>query len=202
MTKTEEVKSAVALYNDLDKAMWITKHSRYNASDRLKKKHLLSIYTISILSVYVVTLSLLNKYGFMVENCQIYELLSVASAIFILVLSLTEASKNYIVASERLFISGNEIRDLLDELKKYSNKSDADISGIEAISAKYSHVLKVCGENHETVDFDLLRAQRTADFKGMNWFYALWFRVKFFLNIYWFYFTLIVLPPLSFWKFA
>ncbi len=202
MVNTEEVKSSVALYEELDRAMWITKHSRYNASDRLKKKHFLSIYTISILSVYVVFLSMSSKYGFVVKNEQVYELLSIVSAIFILVLSLTEASKNYMVSSEKLFLSGNEIRDLLDKLKKYSNKSAADLSGIETISAKYSHVLKACGENHETIDFDLLRAQRPTNFKGMNWFYSLWFRSKYFLNIYRFYFTLLFLPPLFFFGFA
>lgn len=202
MVNTEESRAAVVLYDDLDRTMWITKHSRYNASDRLKKKHLLSIYTISVLSVYVILLSLLSKYGFKIENSQLYDLLSVVSAIFILVLSLTEASKNYMVASEKLFICGNETRDLLDELKKYSNKSDADVPGIESISSKYSHVLKTCGENHETIDFDLLRAQRPADFKGINWFSSICFRSKYFLNIYRFYFSLLFLPPVIFWAFA
>lgn len=201
MANIEEAKTAAVLFDDLDRAMWITKHSRYNASDRLKKKHLLSIYTISVLSVYVVVLSLLSKYGFNVENAQMYDLLSVVSAIFILVLSLTEASKNYMVASERLFISGNEIRDLLDELKKYSNKSASDVLDIESISSKYSHVLKTCGENHETIDFDLFRAQRPTNFKEINWYYSLCYRLRYFLNIYRFYFTLLFLPPVIFLMF-
>ena len=199
MDKTENIDSE-SLYSSLDKAMWITKHSRYIASDRLRKKHLLSVYTISILSVYVIVLSLLVRYGFVPRNSNFYELISVISAIFILVLSLAESSKNYNVASERLFSSGNEIRDLLDELKKYKNDSEYDVSAIEKLSKKYSHVLKECGENHETVDYHLFKAQRVSDFNDMNMYYSLIYRGKFYLNIYWFYFVLMFLPPLLFWK--
>jgi len=201
MGNMEEKKPAAVLYDELDRAMWITKHSRYNASARLRKKHSFSIYTISILSIYVLVLTLFEKYGFKVENCNVYEFSSVLLALFILVLSLTEASKNYMVSSERLFMCGNDIRDLLDELKKFSKKSEEDTIGIKALSDKYSHILKACGENHEVIDFDLLRAQRPNQFNDMNWFYVVYFKIKYMINIYGLYVVFIFLPPLIFWKF-
>ncbi|WP_321531815.1 SLATT domain-containing protein [uncultured Desulfuromonas sp.] len=201
MDDMEEKTPATVLYDELDKTMWITKHSRYNASDRLRRKHSISIYTISILSIYALVLTLLEKYGFQVSNCNIYEFSSVLLALFILVLSLTEASKNYMVSSERLFVCGNNIRDLLDELKKFNNGSETDVAGIEALSSRYSHVLKACGENHETIDYDLLRAQRPKDFNDLNWFAGLYFKMKYMFNIYGLYFVLIVIPPVLFWKF-
>jgi hypothetical protein len=202
MASASEKKNAVALYDDLDRSMWITKHSRYNASDRLRRKHNLSIYTISILSIYVIALTLLEKYGLQLKNPDLYQFASICLGLFILVLSLTEANKNYLVSSERLFVCGNNIRELLDDLKKFSNKTDDDHQGIERISGKYSNILKTCVENHESIDYDLHRGKNSECFKGINGFYAFWFRVKYILNIYWFYFALIFLPPLIFWKLA
>lgn len=201
MSEAEKI-SSETLFDSLDRTMWITKHCRYIASDRLRKKHFLSIYTISILSIYVIILSLLGKYGFSSRDANLYELLSITSAISILVLSLAEGGKNYNVSSERLFSSGNQIRDLLDELKKYKVDSENSISAIENLSKQYSHILKECGENHETTDYHFFKAQRAAEFKGMNLFYSLCFRVKYHLNIYWFYCALIFSPPFFFWKFV
>jgi hypothetical protein len=201
MANAEEKNPAAVLYDELDRTMWITKHCRYNASDRLRKKQSFSVYTIAVLSIYVLVLTLFEKYGFKVENSNLYEFSSVLLALFILVLSLTEASKNYMVSSERLFVCGNDIRDLLDKLKKFSKESEADIHDIETLSVKYSHVLKACGENHGTIDFDLLRAQRPKYFDDLHWFFRIYFKMKYLFNIYGLYVVLIFFPPFIFWKF-
>jgi|SRR6185369_7399464 len=192
------MKPAAILYEELDRTLWITKHSRYNASHRLKRKNTLSIYSISILSVYVIAITLVAKYEFQVISTNLYDYASIVLALFILVISLTEASKNYMVSSERMFVCGNEIRDLLDELKKYAKKSDAECAGLEQLSCKYSSILKSCPENHDTIDFEFHKAQHYADFKGMNWYISQWYKLKYYLDIYWFYTLLIVLPPLIF----
>lgn len=199
--ESENKKSpAAALYDELDRTLWITKHSRYNAAYRLKRKNYLSIYSIAFLSVYALSITLLEKYGFQVANSNLYGLISIMLSVFILVISLTEAGKNYGVASERLFVCGNEIRDLLDNLKKYNNKSNEDYDGIHDISQKYSNVLKSCSENHEIIDFELHKADYYMKFDGMNVFLSIVYKVKYHLNIYWFYSCLIILPPLVFWK--
>jgi hypothetical protein len=178
--------------------MWITKHSRFNAAYRLKRKNTLSVYSIAILSVYVLSITLLEKYGFQVNYGSLYGLVSILLSVFILVLSLSEAGKNYGVASERLFVCGNEIRELLDNLKKYSNVKEGDFSGIYDISQRYSGVLRACGENHEKIDTDLHKAEYYKNFNDMNSFLAIVYKFKFNISIYWFYASLIVLPPAIF----
>jgi hypothetical protein len=190
--------SADIMYSELDRAMWVTKHCRYNAAYRLRRRHHLSIYSITILSIYVLSLTLFQKYGFLTEYRDVYELLSMLLAVFILVLSLLEGSRNYMLSSEKLFLCGNEIRDLLDELKKYSAKTECDIKGIEETSKKYSNVLRACGENHETIDRDFHKAQNVSDFKEMNLPWSVWYKIQFYFSLYWFYALLIVLPPLLF----
>jgi hypothetical protein len=197
--ETEKIKSpAEALYDELDRTMWITKHSRFNAAYRLKRKNTLSVYSIAILSVYVLSITLLEKYGFQVNYGSLYGLVSILLSVFILVLSLSEAGKNYGVASERLFVCGNEIRELLDNLKKYSNVKEGDFSGIYDISQRYSGVLRACGENHEKIDTDLHKAEYYKNFNDMNSFLAIVYKFKFNISIYWFYASLIVLPPAIF----
>lgn len=191
---------AAALYDELDRSLWITKHSRYNAAYRLKRKNSLSIYSIAILSVYALTITLLEKYGFQVNYGNLYGLVSIILSVFILVVSLSEAGKNYGVASERLFLCGNEIRDLLDSLKKYNNKSCEDYAGIDDISQKYSHILKTCAENHEKLDFDLHRAEYYEMFDSMNIFWSIVYKFKYHISTYWFYSCLIILPPVIFWQ--
>jgi hypothetical protein len=200
MEQEKQKSPSASLYDELDRTMWITKHSRFNAAYRLKRKSSLSIYSISILSVYVLSITLLEKYGFQVNYNNLYGLISIMLSVFILVLSLSEASKNYGVSSERLFVCGNEIRNLLDNLKMYCNKRDDDLSGIYEISHKYSSVLSACGENHEKIDSDLHRAEYYKNFNDMNLFWAIVYRLKFHISIYWFYASLIVLPPVFFWR--
>lgn len=121
-------------------------------------------------------------------------------SVFILVLSLSEAGKNYGVVSERLFVCGNEIRDLLDILKKYSNATEDDFAEIYEVSQRYSSVLRACGENHEKIDSDLHKAEYYKKFNDMNWFWIIVYKIKFHISIYWFYVSLIILPPAIFWK--
>lgn len=194
-----EVKTpAELLYDELDKELWHTKHSRFNACERLRKKNALSIYTISILSVYVIAITLLSKYGFLVKNSATYDFISILLALFILVLSLTEASKNYLVSAERLFNNGNDIKGMLGRLKKYSRKTDADFEGLDQLSKEYSAILKSCPENHDNIDFELFKARKYQDFKDMNLFLSIWYKSKYYIDIFWFYSLLIILPPLIF----
>jgi hypothetical protein len=193
---------AAALYDELDRTLWITKHCRYNAAYRLKRKNALSIYSIAILSVYTLAIAIIEKYGFKLAYCNIYGFISIMLSVFILVISLSEAGKNYGVVAERLFVCGNDIRDLLDHLKKYNNKRDEDYDGIYAVSMKYSNVLKACGENHENVDYDLLRAENYTKFDNMNLFLSVLYKFKFYITIYWFYSCLIILPPIVFISFT
>jgi len=190
---------AKTLYDELDRTMWITKHSRFNASYRLKRKNILSIYSISVLSIYAIALTLFDKFGFQVNYSNLYGLVSIMLSVFILVLALSEAGKNYGVVSERLFVCGNEIRDLLDNLKKYCDVTDDDFAGIYEISQKYSAVLRVCGENHEKIDSDLHKAEYFKKFSDMNRLLAILYKIKFHISIYWFYASLIVIPPAVFW---
>jgi len=191
---------AVVLYDELDRTLWITKHSRYNAAYRLKRKNTLSIYSIAVLSVYALAITLLEKYEFHVTNSNLYGFISIMLSVFILVISLSEAGKNYGVVSERLFVCGNEIRDLLDNLKAYCNKNHQDHNGIHDISLKYSNALKACGENHEKIDSDLLKAEYYKRFDDMNPFWSMVYKIKFYISIYWFYSCLIILPPAIFWR--
>lgn len=201
MESEKTTSPAVVLYDDLDRVLWITKHSRYNAAYRLKRKNTLSIYSIAVLSVYALAITLLEKYGFHVTNSNLYGFISIMLSVFILVISLSEAGKNYGVVSERLFVCGNEIRDLLDSLKAFSNKTHNDYSGIYNISQKYSNALKACGENHEKLDSDLLKAEYHNKFDDMNPFWSMVYKIKFYISIYWFYSCLIILPPAIFWRF-
>lgn len=200
METTTSKSPAAALFDELDRTLWITKHSRYNAAYRLKRKNSLSIYSIAVLSVYALAITLLEKYGFKVDYSNLYGFISIMLSVFILVVSLSEAGKNYGVASERLFVCGNEIRVLLDNLKKFNNKGSEDYDGIYDISQKYSNILKACTENHEKLDFDLHRAVYYKMFDSMNRFMSIVYKIKYYTNIYWFYFSLIVLPPVFFWK--
>ena len=152
----------------LRKKLWITRGARYNASRRLQSKHNLSISTISYLSAYVLVLAALPFLGVFDFNALQRGALNVATfalSLFILTLSLLEASRNYQGRATSLHNCANEISELYDELELALASGNAlTAARLREISARYHEIIRRFQDNHEPVDNLLFRVEHPADF--------------------------------------
>ena len=77
--------------------LWKTKSARFNAYHRFKKKHILSTYTTSLLSAYVVILALLEPFDMIIKETVIeaVNFMSICVSILLLVIVVLENSMEY-----------------------------------------------------------------------------------------------------------
>jgi hypothetical protein len=191
--------------SELDNKMWITKGARFNAHERLMSKHKWSITTVSFLSGYVIIVSLfeyLKPIQMNSNQTNLMSFLAVALAIFILVISLLEASKSYERKAVEQHDCGRKISTLYAKLRQLRT------SGVELsnpvlfqqecglISSEYERVLNECPENHDVIDNDLFRAKHPEKFK-FTWSKRIEINVGVWFSTWLIYATLIVLFPVA-----
>ena len=186
----------------VNKKIWTTIGSRFNASRRLNNQYKLSALSISVLSIFGIGTPIIQNY---IDSSQcynadkLYSLVSILLSIFILVLSLLEGAKNYQIKAEKLHNNAVEMSIVLNEisfLADYklkicmSDKSKEDVvMQIKKYNKEYNALIKQCPENHDSDDFLLFKAQNHKDFeKGWLWSkrILIWLRIKY----YWLYITL------------
>ncbi len=152
--------------------VWITKGSRWNAVRRLKNQSQLSVFSISLLSVFGIAVPIIQIF---IDSSQcpninkLYTLVSILLSIFILVLSILEGAKNHQVKAEKLQNNAIEISSLskeIDFLVNYKfkqanceNERQKTIIEIQKYYKDYDKLIKLCSENHETEDYLLFKAQ-------------------------------------------
>lgn len=184
-------------YKYLDKIMWETKGSRFNTYRRLKKQGSLSTSTISILSVYAIMVSLFQFFfksrPHVIDNYDTF--FSILLSICILVVSLLEASKEYGAKAVKVYDCSNEIGALQHKLKQVEcTDDDNKISEmLLSISVEYNAILKKCPENHDSIDFELFKAQNHDHYK-IHWFKSNLIKAKASFLPYSFYYFLILAP--------
>lgn len=194
--------NAYAYAESLNKKIWTTKGSRFNAARRFNNKFQFSISSISILSIYGISIPILQGIVNVSECPQlngIYTAISTILSISILVLSLLDSSKNYQVRADRLYNNALKIRNLHRQLE-YTIDCESDHAKfqekIQDFSRRYEKLINECPENHDTEDFDLFRAQHRKDFDDINWKTETYIKLKVFIKDYWFYVFVLGIPPL------
>lgn len=185
--------NAYAYAKSLNKKIWTTKGTRFNAARRFNNNFQVSITSISILSIYGISIPILQGIVNVSECPQlngIYTASSTILSIFILVLSLLDSSKNYQVRADRLYNNALKIRNLQRQVE-YTIDCESDCANfqekIKDFSSRYEELINECPENHGTEDFDLFKAQHREDFKDINWKTENYIKLKAFIKDYWLY---------------
>lgn len=176
--------------------IWKTQGARFTAQRRLAAMHRWSLGSIAIASLYVVGLSLIPWFFEIGESDErLLGLVTVLSAVGILVMSLLEAGERYEVRSERVHDCGLALGALMGELDVHV----ADARGTEGLTEyrqRYDAILKEHKENHERLDHRQFLASRRKDF-GIGWWHARAINIAWSARTYWRFAVLIILPPLA-----
>lgn len=144
-------------FKELYRRVEVTCKSRYNASTRLQWQHTLSQWTIAILSMGLIVISLISFSDIEVRFSGDYvHVMQVIFASLVLTYSLLIGTENFSQRSEKLHRCGLELGRLLRTLKPYKEGEKSDDSKYEELQGKYYDVLEKY-ENHTPVDFMFTR---------------------------------------------
>lgn len=179
--------------------MWKTKSARFNAHQRLARKHNLSTWATSILAFYIFVASLLPlfypKLG--AEGAdRLLAVITIIISVFLIIVTLLENSKKYDREADRMLDCALEISELYNRFQSLPT-DQVDEKRVE-FNDNYSEVLKRYGLNHKEIDFlrfSLLNAAELNVGGGRYILDCLRFLICY-VTEYWLYFVLVVIPPM------
>lgn len=189
------------LINRLDRRVWITRGARFNAARRLGNRQYWSIASISFLSIYGISIPIIQSFldpNTCVSVQKVYSIVSTVSSIFILVLSLLEGSKNYQVRAERLYSNALQLSGICRQIEflrlRKDDREGDKVTHLIEISDAYEELILGCQENHETEDFRLFQIQNRQHFQ-ISLLKAMTERVLLYVRDYWLYIISITAFP-------
>jgi hypothetical protein len=172
-------------------AMRTVKAARFNAADRLERKNMVSLFAMSMVSLYFVGLSVWQAvYGSTLDEAtnRLVTLVSIMSSIFTLVLALIEAMNDYRVKAHHMHACALAVNDLFHELQLLR---PVDAGQVQEFRLRYNAAVRSCPYNHARVDYLMARAER-----NVPWDERAWARLRYVLDVYGLYGVCLAAPPL------
>lgn len=150
---------------------WINSTTRFNAVRRLRRRDTFATYSIAMFSAMALSIAVSQKVFPIKQGSPIDNYLTALSAfpgLFVLVISLIEASEQSLVKAYQLEVNALNLRDLM---YKIEFRIDAILEGhlstqqneLGQLREEYEKIIQTCPQNHEPVDYALTRAVHRTD---------------------------------------
>jgi hypothetical protein len=172
-------------------AMRTVKAARFNAAERLERKHALSLFAMSMVSLYFVGLSVWQAvYAPMLDEPanRLITLVSIMSSIFSLVLALIESMNDYRMKAHHMHACALAVNDLYHELKLMR---PSDTAVLQKFRQRYNAAVRRCPYNHTRIDYLMAKAEG-----AVPWADKAWARLRYALDVYALYGFALIPPPL------
>ncbi len=148
-----------------------TAASRFNASRRLRLHNSASLWTISLFSLGLIVISLLQALAFALPfTDKAVNLGQVTLSMIVLLISVILTMNNYGVRAEKLHACGLEMSELALKLERVE-REEAPIEDYNAYADAYGSILRRY-ENHDNIDFMLMKLKKS-EFYKLRWWYGL-----------------------------
>ena len=173
-------------------AMHTVKAARFNAAERLERKHVLSLFAMSMVSLYFVGLSVWQAvYAPTLDEAanRLITLVSIMSSIFSLVLALIESMNDYRMKAHHMHACALAVNDLYHELKLVRPSGTAQL---QEFRQRYNGAVRRCPHNHSRIDYLMAKAESTT----VPWADRAWARLRYALDVYALYGLALIAPPL------
>ncbi len=141
---------------DFKRSAEITRDVRFQANLRLSGRQRGSAYIVSLLSLYVISLSLIpNIVKLKPFQSQILLGCSIVLSVFVIFTSLIDGAQNFFHQGELLHQCARKIATVHHALKTIDVSADAAAAKVqlETLQMTYQAALDECPINHENVDF-------------------------------------------------
>lgn len=178
-------------------AMHTVKSARFTAAERLERKNQMSVFALSMVSLYFVGLSIWQvMYGadLSVAANRLVTLVSVLSSICTLVLALIDSMNDYKIKAHHMHACALAVNDLFQELRTLQT---SDTAVVQDFRRRYNEVVRGCPVNHARIDYQMARAERSG-----RWDMKAWAYVRYVLDVYGIYGACLLAPPLVLLSFA
>ena len=160
------------------RSLQITSSARFNASRRLRLHQDVSLWAVSVFSVVLIVVPLLEPFGVKTNlNSQLVNLLNIVAAIIILVISILVNSSNFAERSEKMHRCALELNALARDVELRIQEAGVEATNIKDLQARYDEILTRY-ENHEDMDFRVAQVKKAAEFYSIKW----WQRVRLFVD--------------------
>jgi hypothetical protein len=147
--------------DSLKRAMDITSCARFQANLRLSARERQSSYVISLLSTFVILLSLIpNVTEVSTKQSQTLLACSIVVSVFIIFTSLLETTGNFHHRAELLHQSARGIVAVLNDVRLLSPHDPNFPAELIRLRQAYRDTLEACPFNHERVDYVYARVER------------------------------------------
>ncbi len=177
--------------------MHTVKSARFSAAERFERKHSISVFALSMVSLYFVGLSVWQAIygaGLSEPANRLVTLVSIMSSICTLVLALIDSMNDYKIKAHHMHGCALSVNDLLQELRMLQTN---DLAVVQDFRRRYNEVVRSCPFNHARVDYLLARAERSD-----RWETKAWARLRYLIDIYGLYGACLLSPPLVLLLFA
>lgn len=145
-----EDQSLRSLYRKMKK----TAMARFECASRMRRHQKFALWSMSIFSAGLIIFPLLQAFGIpMHVGAGWLNVMQVAMALMVLVLSLLMSTNNVGDRAEKMHKCGLELNALCHEALPHCRGEDCEVTIYETFRSKYSQILNVY-ENHEDLDFD------------------------------------------------
>lgn len=178
-------------------AMHTVKSARFTAAERLERKHLISVFALSMVSLYFVGLSIWQVvYGAGLSEGanRLVTLVSIMSSICTLVLALIDSMNDYKMKAYHMHACALSVNDLFQELRSLQT---GDIAIVQDFRRRYTEVVRSCPFNHARIDYLMARAERNS-----RWETKVLTHLRYVLDVYGLYSACLLGPPLVLLLFA
>ena len=142
--------------DDFKRSVEITRDVRFQANLRLSRRQRASSYIVSLLSLYVIGLSLIPNVMLLQQyQNQILLACSIILSVFVIFTSLIDGSQNFYHQGELLHQCARKIASINHRLKNIDVKADpaGAMQKLEQLQKEYQSALDDCPTNHDNVDF-------------------------------------------------
>jgi hypothetical protein len=183
--------------DQLLQAMHTVKASRFNAAERYERKQAMSLFAMSMVSLYFVGLSVwqaIYAAGLTEGAGRLITLVSIMSSIFTLILALIEAMNDYKLKAHHMHACALSVNDLFHELKIVRS---SDPAVVQEFRRRYNDVVRGCPFNHGRVDYLLARAARKVPLSD-----KVWAHTRYLFDVYGLYGLCLLTPPLVLFLFS
>ncbi len=177
--------------DQLLRAMHTVKSARFNAAERLERKHMLSLFALSMVSLYFVGLSVWQAvYAPLIDDAanRLITLVSIMSSIFTLVLALIDSMNDYKIKAHHMHACALAVNDLYHELRLVR---PTEAAAVQDFRRRYNEAVRSCPHNHARIDYLVAKTEQ-----GVPWRHALWVRLRYAFDVYALYGLCLVIPPL------
>lgn len=148
--------------------IWKTRGARFVAHANYLKQNKASNFTIAVLSVYVIVMSLFFISPSLSAKISTGDLslITLAASLLTLIFSQIESSKDYKLKAEKLHKNAIELSDIYHESQAllYSDGDlDKRYEDAQNISKRYNSIIQKCDENHNDYDYRYFLASNWTD---------------------------------------